>query len=548
MHLTTRERFLIRWNWKKKLKAISLVVVLAGGAWLLRPPGEDGDSAAATGERSSREAEYVIRFAPGASYFPGATPGGMHQPLEGMMQVIRAFEARFPDTRIEVVNVPQLREYLVTQLSSGDAPDVVNVNVEDVWIDTQKGWYIPLDRFLEEPNPFVAEQGDPDLPGARQWWDLFRYQAITRGKAAPDGMSYCLCLDMVETGIFYNKTLFDRLGLSPPADWEALLSVMQRLKEADLIPLLMNLSAFNDWMTDLFFDQLYYNLLPGIDLAQDPKREVYLEGYLDPEELAFLHRKGFFSRDDPRYAELWRQMRAVMPYVNRDIFSTDLTREFVTQRGAMLWSTSGFTYRLVADHGLEFEWDVFYLPPFTLRTSTYASETPMCVIGGAANQYEVTNTAVRDTDPDLPLAERMARSKRLDRVIAFLQFLSLPEQCEKVVNEYPCFLPNILGVEPLPVLEPFDRILQRRYTTTKWVYSFDLRFSDIQERMLGLYLTGGIELDEFLDWQVRNIAAASENLARRKTTDFEALEPAWRERAPARATFQGLPGMAGAGR
>jgi hypothetical protein len=238
-------------------------------------------------------------------------------------------------------------------------------------------------------------------------------------------------------------------------------------------------------------------------------------------------------------------MKALMPYVNRDIFSTDLTREFVTERGAMLWTSSGFTQRLVADHGLGFEWDVFYLPPFTRHTTIYASETPMCVIGGAANQYEVTNTAIRDTDPSLPLGERMARSERLTRVIAFLQFLSLPEQCEQVVNEYPCFLPNIRGVEPLPALRPFDRILQRRYTTTKWTYSFDLRFSDIQERMLGMYLTGGIGLDEFLDWQVRNISAASQNLARRKTTDFEALELAWLDRAPARAGFRGLPRAAG---
>ena len=544
--MTFRELFLTGWRWRKILKAASLIAVLAGGAWLLRPPTDGGGGAVVAEQRPRRAADYVIRFAPGASYLPGATPGGMQEPLEGMTEVIRAFEARFPDTRVQIVNAPQLREYLVTQLSSGEAPDIVNVNVEDVWIDTQKGWYIPLDTYFEAPNPFVAEKGAPDLPGARQWWDLFRYQAITRGKAAPDGKSYCLCLDMVETGIFYNKSLFDRLGLSPPEDWESFIAAMQRLRDEGVIPLLMSLFAFNDWTKDLFFDQLYYGLLPGIDLAQDQAREAYLQGYLDPAELAFLHGKGFFGRDDARYAEVWRQMKALMPYVNRDIFSTDLTREFVTERGAMLWTSSGFTQRLVADHGLGFEWDVFYLPPFTRRTSVYASETPMCVIGGAANQYEVTNTAIGDTDPALPMEERMARSKRLSRVIAFLQFLSLPEQCERVVNEYPCFLPNIRGVEPLPVLQPFDRILQRRYTTTKWTYSFDLRFSDIQERMLGLYLTGGIELDEFLEWQVQNITAASENLARRKTTDFEALELAWRERAPARAGFRGLPGGTGA--
>jgi hypothetical protein len=31
-------------------------------------------------------------------------------------------------------------------------------------------------------NPFVVEKGDPNAPGYKQWWDIFRYQAIGRGK------------------------------------------------------------------------------------------------------------------------------------------------------------------------------------------------------------------------------------------------------------------------------------------------------------------------------------------------------------------------------
>ena len=54
-----------------------------------------------------------------------------------------------------------------------------------------------------------------------------------------------------------------------------------------------------------------------------------------------------------------------------------------------------------------------------------------------------------------------------------------------------CLIPNIVGVTPRPELKDFVDILERRYTTTKWIFSFDLRFSDILERMLSLYLTDG---------------------------------------------------------
>ena len=522
---------------RRACKIASLVVIVLVGLWVLWPPqeetaaGEEGDTG---GTAEHRAAKYVLTFSPGASYLPGSTPYGIGDPLKGVSEVIADFEKRFPDTKIDVITVPGVREYLVTQLSSGSAPDIINVNVEDVWIDVQKGWYVPLDPYLEAPNPFVLEQGGTDQPGSQQWWDMFKYQAISRGKAAPDNRNYCLTFDMIETGIFYNKDIFREVGVEPPKTWDDFLVVLAKLQEAGHIPLAMNLSAFNDWCVDLFFDQLYYSLLPGIDLVQDPTREKYLEGYLDWDELCFLHEKGFFTRKDPRYVEMWKLMRAFRKYVVRNLSTTDLTREFVTQDCAMLWSGTWMVYRLRGDKMLGFDWGVFYLPRFTEETTRFASNTDMCVIGGAGTQLEVTNHAFCDTgDP--------ATSERLKRTIAFLQFLCMPENYARIVNEYPCLMPNVLGVPVLPSLEPFERILERRYTTTKWVFTFDLKFSEIQQRMLELYLNDGIDLEGFMDWQEGNLDAACANLLNRKNLDMERLQRKWDELAPVRAGMEGLP-------
>jgi raffinose/stachyose/melibiose transport system substrate-binding protein len=529
------------------LRYLPLAAFLVVGAWLLRPPVADEGGSASTSATSDDDVRWVIKFSPGQAYLPDTHPYGIGEPLQGLKKVIAAFEARFPDTRIEVLTVPSVREYLVTQLSGGAAPDILNVNVENVWMDVQKGWYVPLDPFLERPNPFVVEQGDPSLPGYEQWWDMFRYQAISRGKAAPDGLNYCLTFDMIETGIYYNRSLFDELDLSVPTTWEELMAVMRVLQAhrrddgSGVVPLLVNIGAYNDWTTDLFFDQLYYDLLPGIDLAQDPTREPYLEGYLDWDELAFLRSKGFFGADDPRYRQLWQIMREMKSYTNANLMSEDLVREFVTERGAMIWSVSSLSYRLQADRSLGFDWGVFYLPPFTKQTSPHASGEPMCVIGGAATQLEVSNSAVSDTDPSLPMVERMARSERLQRVIAFLQFICLPEHNATIVNEYAALLPNIVGVPTLPILEPFARILERRYTTTKWIFTFDLRFSEIQRRMLELYLTDGIDLEGFLRWQEQNLDASMAAMRQRKQPDMERLERRWQELAPVRAGMADLP-------
>ena len=527
-------------------KYLPLIAFLLLSTYLLWPASPAGQSEDDASDRVG-DIRYTIKFAAGWAYLPDTHPYGIGKPLQGLKNVIRAFEARVPDTRSEVLTVPGVREYLVTQLGSGQAPDILNVNVENVWTDVQKGWYVPLDTFLEKPNPFVVEQGDPSLPGVEQWWDMFRYQAISRGKAAPDGLNYCLTFDMVETGLFYNKTLFAELNLEVPANWEDFIAAMERIaahRNAEgqaTVPLLMNIGAFNDWTTDLFFDQLYFELLPGIDLAQDPDREPYLEGYLDWDELAFLRRKGFFGRGDLRYRQVWQQMRELRRYTNQNLMNDDLIREFVTGRGAMIWTASPLTYRLQADKDLGFDWGVFYLPSFSAQTSTYASGHPMCVIGGSATQLEVTNSAIADTDPALPMDERMARSQRLELVIQFLQFICLPENNTQIGNEYPALLPNIVGVEALPILRPFAEILERRYTTTKWIFTFDLRFSEIQRRMLELYLSDGIDLDGFLAWQERNIAAAIANLIRRKDPDLDRLEAQWQRLAPLRVGMRDLP-------
>ena len=267
---------------------------------------------------------YVIKVAPGSDHMPGTRPHGLGEPLKGFTEVSRRFEQRFPDTRIEMITVPAVREYLVTQLSSGAAPDIVSVNVEDVWVDVQKGWYVPLDRYLNRPNPFVVEKGDADAPGFIQWWDMFKYQALSRGKAAPDGKNYCLTLSAVETGIFYNRTFFREHDLEEPRNWVEFLKLLQAIKDEGRIPLLIGLQSLSDWGTDLIFDQLYYDLLPGIDLIKDPTREAYLEGYLDGEELAFLFSKGFFTRNDPRWVEMTRLIKELRPFLPRNIVDEGL--------------------------------------------------------------------------------------------------------------------------------------------------------------------------------------------------------------------------------
>jgi hypothetical protein len=626
------------------------VLLLIGAAYLLWPPQEE-DVADNSLERVLNrpvpaQAKIVFEFFPGNDYMPGLLPPTATEKLRGFLDVAEAFEARFPDTAIRFRQASAGREWVVTQLAGGTAPDILSTNVEDVWQDVHKGWYLPLDEYLEAPNSFAAE----GAPGAEQWWDQFIYQAISRGKAAPDGKMYNLTYNMVETGILYNKTALDLLRVDYPETWAEMMTMLERIQanpfaqlmaelnlpfprtpeevveaahlatnpniagtfnrqgikypetvrewhtfhtlaqRSSVVPMLTNAGSIADWGTDLLFDQLYYNILPGIDLRQDPKREPYLEGYLDWDEICFLNQKGFFTKRDPRYWELYRLLKEWRRTWNKSLSGdarrggTDLYKEFINQRGIMMWGGSWHVNRLINDPDMDFDWDVGYLPriepsaewlkmtvqdfldtvlppnqrpdppvssldmartvdqylryvgplPMPRDKSLYASDVDMCVIGGAAIQYTVTNSAFNDTgDPKT--------SKKLERVIQFLQFATLPEYSDPVVNENPVHIPNIHGVPITRVLEPFTRILERRYTTTKWMFTFDNRYNRVYERMLLLYLEDGITLDEFMDWQTDNLAAAAQTIIQRKKLNFDGFEKRWKELAPLRAEMTGIP-------
>ncbi len=510
-------------------------VAIAGVAvWAFRPPeGVDEEGGGTVFGVGDPNARFQIEVFPGTNYMPGTIPGGLGEPLTGYRDVARDFVERFPDTAIVFRNVPANdREWLVTQASAGTAPDLVQVNVEDVWIDTHKGWWLALDDYLDRPNPFVPE-GEP---GSGQWWDQFKYQAISRGKAGPDGKMYCLTLDMVETGIYYNKTKFAELRLAPPQTWAEFLALQQKIEEAGYIPLQTVIDNVADWGVDLMIDQMYDPILPGVDLAKDPVREQYLEGYLDWDEIALLYGKGFFRPGDPRYREVFRLLKDWRRYWNRDLYhrQTDRMRTFVQQKALMTWDGSWLVHRFAMDKTLGFEWGVYYLPPITRENSRFAAGAPMCVIGGAGSQFSVSARAFGDTgDP--------ATSERLKRVIAFLQFICMPKNAERIVNESLLFVPNIVGGEARPQMQPFVEILKRRYTTTKFRYTFDLRFTDLLTRSLILFLNDGCTEDEFLSLMDRSLGQAIDNAVHRKKPDMEKLERQWAKLAPARAGIEGLP-------
>ncbi len=480
------------------------------------PPPAETEDQDKDPEALVREGKRVIRMIPG-EYMPGRRPQGVGERLRELEKLVDEYERLNPDVRVVMQQVGGADltegEYIATQIMGGIAPDIVQINAEVVWQDVDKGWWVPFDTYLNEPNAYAEDGG----PGSEAWMDVFANKLLTRAKQAPDGRLYSLTYDIVETAIYYNRDIFRRLDLSPPTTWAEFIEIQRKVKDAGMIPIGMTVDHAVDWSQDFFFDQFFYPIIDRLDLREmAPELADYYQGYLFTDELCWGILNETISAEEPRYREMWRVMREWRDYWPRDIVRSNLDRMFLLQRTPMVWSTSGFVRRLMYDPLVDFEWGVFYLPPITKETSPQASGVDPAVIGGSGMQYSVTRTAKKRDEQD---------PGHLEQVIDFLQFMTLPKNAVPVVNEASLFVPNFAGAELAPELEPFLEIIDKRYTTTKWRDTLDRRWLDRNRRLIELFLGDALSLDEFMTLMDENNRDTARRIADREGWTFE--EPHW---------------------
>lgn len=136
-----------------------------------------------------------------------------------------------------------------------------------------------------------------------------------------NGKVYAATLGMSGSGIWYNKDLFNELGLEPPKTWADFVAIGDKLIAAGKIPMAL---GFKDmWTVSMFLTNLANSQLYGID----PKMgRLYYDGEktLDGPEMQDVMRKiealtqqGFFNKtaltiDWPQSAELFTSGQAAM--------------------------------------------------------------------------------------------------------------------------------------------------------------------------------------------------------------------------------------------
>ena len=306
---------------------------------------------------------------------------GGSQQQAGLEAVARAYQQIHPDTviRIELKGGGHGLGYptwLTSQLASGSPrPDIVSSNLAPNY-----DGYVDFDLYRWVNNPYSGRPWNDDFD--------FDYYQMRNGM----GKRCALATQSVKVMWFYNRQLFEKLGLKKPATWDELISLFQQIREQNYTPHTVKFNyRFHQWLAKIFWDQFTrprvqeIRAQPGDWCYRAEVDEHWTYDPADPFNDAYLTinyarllgaiRDGLIRYDGPEFKAVLRGLKVIAEAGPADFsVSTGSDMEdsygrFIRQEALIHLDTSGLVMVLQQDMkrlsaaGRDFGWDVFDTPP-----------------------------------------------------------------------------------------------------------------------------------------------------------------------------------------
>lgn len=357
------------------------------------------------------------------------------RPRDAMDRVAQEYHGQHPGTLIEMVKKPESipdRLWLEAGQAGGTIPHIVQSPAQEIDGDINRqvrGWWVPLDAALNEPNPYVTA-GEA---GSQHWIDQF-YPHPTSTRRAVDGHIYVVPYDLTTSLFYYNRALFKKADIElEPKTWADLMAACSRLKEVGVVPLAQPGPS---------------DVQVGAMILEDVTQQVHPgTGPVSQADVACAIKKKVYDPLSSPYADWMRVLQSMAAFYPSDWSqpAVGAARRFSTGQVAILEDWTPRWGSLKADPTVEFEWGTFYCPTVTKETSQYAIGITAPPLGGPTTQWAVTSTA--------------DKAGVVDLAVDFLRFLCVPQFASMMIGELGDYLPNIRQIDvPSLLAAPFRAI------------------------------------------------------------------------------------------
>ncbi|MGE5582388.1 MAG: ABC transporter substrate-binding protein, partial [Bacillota bacterium] len=208
-----------------------------------------------------------------------------------LQEMVDTFSKSHPDISIDLQMIPNdSLSYIRSKLASGQAPEILQIqSYSNVFEFAQSGW---LQDLSKEPV-------------------LSKVVESTKTSVTYKGKIYALPMDVAGIGIIYNKDIFKKYGLKPPATFKELQAVCATLKKNKVTPFASMFKV--NWSLGHFISMVHTTLagpkvLPWIESMNSGKGS-----FADPVNIKDVFRMLDFykANSDPKAAEFdWNEQQA----------------------------------------------------------------------------------------------------------------------------------------------------------------------------------------------------------------------------------------------
>lgn len=215
-------------KWRKRLITAS-VAALAAAAGLILTACSKQDNTSASGKVT-------------IEYFNQKT-----EMVDTLKEMIKDFEKENPSIHVKMTSVPSAGTVLKTRMLAGDAPDVINIYPQNV-------------DFKEWAKAGYFE----DMTGKSYLKNIKNNYA---DNYAVKGKIYSVPLSANVSGIYFNKTKFEALGLKVPETWTEFEALVKQIKADGETP--FALAGSEGWTLNGYHQLAYISVAGSGDKAND---------------------------------------------------------------------------------------------------------------------------------------------------------------------------------------------------------------------------------------------------------------------------------------
>lgn len=225
---------------------------------------------------------------------------------------IEEFNKLYPNITVEATQVgsyDDVRDQISTEITVGSQPNIAYCYPDHVALYNLAGVVVPLDSLIESEVKVKRADGSEEILGltpAQQADFIEGY--YNEGRQFGDGLMYTLPWSKSTEVLYYNKTFFDKHGISVPTTWDEMEAVCARIKEIDPSSIPLGYDSEGNWfitMTEQLGSDYTSATEPHYLFDNETNRDFvkkfrswYQKGYLTTQTLYGSYTSGLFVSEN----------------------------------------------------------------------------------------------------------------------------------------------------------------------------------------------------------------------------------------------------------